>query len=210
MNLVVLYMKGLKLQENKQKDWDFLLHQERLRRGKSNELRRWSNLDTHKVAAILTMLLLVIGFAMWFGISGLESAAQERAGEKAATLFSEDEIRTILKFYEFVEREVRRETAEYGFLGYVGYLLSLCGIVVAIISGITAFSIPKRYLRKPLEVLEVPKTEYDKLLDVFNRHYGAEGKEKLDAKIEEYINQGLTREEALEKIYRFLKKYGFD
>jgi len=136
-------------------------------------------LDTHKVAAILTMLILVIGYAMIFGINELESAAEERAAEKAVTLFSEDEIQTTLKVYEFIDKEVKRETAEYGWLGYVGSWLSLCGIAVAIISGITAFSIPKRYkakleglakLETPKFLLAKPEEAINDIIDSFEIH----------------------------------------
>lgn len=93
------------------------------------------------------------------------------------------------------------------YAGGFGAILILTGLflflsfitgIVSIIAG-TIFAEKLRVL-KVEELKEPERSLYEKLADAYNKIYSAHGQSRLDNKIEAYIEKGLTKEEAIQKI----------
>lgn len=95
-----------------------------------------------------------------------------------------------------------------GSLGPFGAMLvgSLLLDILAFFTGVVCIVGGALFASKKVEevkAVKAPKSAedlYKKLLDAYSRMYGEHGKPKLDKKIGEYVNQGLTQEAAIQKV----------
>ena len=86
---------------------------------------------------------------------------------------------------------------------FVSFLIVVLSFFTGIVSIVGGALFASKIEVEKLKAVKVPKRVeelYEKLLNAYSSVYGSRGKQKLEKKIEEYVNQGLTRNAAIRKV----------